>query len=202
MKLIDLSILINEDTPIYPGDAAPKFEKAGDLEKDGFQDCYVSFNNHIGTHIDAPSHMFSDGKNLSQIPLENFTGRGVYVKVEDNKFDLGKIKKVDIREGDIVLFHTGMSDRLFETDYYKDYPQIPSEVAEYLVDKKVKMVGVDMGGVDHDFSIHRLLLKNEIIIIENLSNLEKLEGKEFKVYAFPLKFQLDASPVRVIAEIL
>jgi arylformamidase len=201
MKLIDLSILINEDTPLYPGDAAPKFEKAGDLEKDGFQDCYVSFNNHIGTHIDAPSHMFKDGKNLSEIPLENFAGRGVCIKVEDNKFDLEKVKNADIQKGDIVLFHTGMSDRLFETDYYKDFPQMPEEIAQYLVGKKVKMVGVDVGGIDHDFSLHRLLLKKEILIMENLTNLKELGGKEFKVYAFPIKLQIDGAPVRVVAEI-
>ena len=202
MKLVYLSIVINKDTPLYPGDALPKFEPTGDLKNYGFQDTYVSFNNHIGTHIDAPIHMFSDGKNLDQIPLEQFTGRGVYVKVENKKFDLEKVKQTDIREGDIVFFHTGMSDGLFEPDYYKSYPQIPEEIANYLVEKKVKMMGVDMGGVDHDFSIHRILLKQNILIIENLTNLAELEEKEFKIYAFPLKFELDASPVRVVAEIL
>lgn len=202
MKFVDLSILVNENTPMYPGDKAPKFEPAGVLEKDGFQDHYVSFNNHIGTHLDAPVHMYKDGKSLDRIPLENFTGRGVYIKVVNNTFDLEKIRKVAIGEGDIVLFHTGMSERLYEEDYYKSYPQVPVEVAQHLVDKGIKMMGVDMGGVDHDFSIHRLLLKNEVLILENLINMGTLSGKEFKVYAFPLKFELDASPVRVVAEIL
>ncbi len=202
MKFVDLSILVNEDTPLYSGDKAPKITPEGSYEKTGFLDHYVSFNNHIGTHIDAPVHMFPDGKNLDQIPVEQFTGRGVYIKVEDKTFELEALKQSDIREGDIVLLHTGMSDRLFEPDYYKSYPQVPEEVAQYLVDKKVKMMGVDMGGVDHDFSIHKLLLKNEVLIIENLTNLGELKGKEFKVYAFPIKFQLDASPVRVVAEII
>ncbi len=146
--------------------------------------------------------MFPDEKNLDQISIEKFTGRGVYVKVENKTFSLEILKQADIRKGDIVLFHTGMSDRLFESDYYKSYPQVSVEIAQYLVEKKVKMMGVDMGGVDHDFSIHKLLLKSEVLIIENMTNLGELEGKEFKVYAFPIKFQLDASPVRVVAEIL
>lgn len=202
MKFVDLSITVNEKTPLYPGDKPPKITPEGSYEKTGFLDHYVSFNNHIGTHIDAPIHMFPNGKNLDEIPLEQFTGRGVYVKVENKTFSLEILKQADIREGDIVLFHTGMSDRLFESEYYKSYPQVSVEVAQYLVEKKVKMMGVDMGGVDHDFSIHKLLLKNEVLIIENMTNLAELEGKEFKVYAFPIKFQLDASPVRVVAEIL
>lgn len=131
MKLIDLSILINVNTPLYPGDQSPKFEPTGDLEKDGFQDHYISFNNHIGTHIDAPIHMFAGGKNLDQIPLSQFTGRGVYVKVENKKFNLEKVQQTDIREGDIVLFHTGMSARLHEPDYYQNYPQIPDQLPPY-----------------------------------------------------------------------
>lgn len=202
MKFVDLSITVNENTPLYPGDKSPKITPEGSYDKTGFLDHYVSFNNHIGTHIDAPVHIFADGKSLDQIPLEQFTGRGVCVNVENKTFSLEILKQADIREGDIVLLHTGMSERLFEADYYKSYPQIPVEVAQYLVDKKVKMVGVDMGGVDHDFSIHKLLLKNEVLIIENMTNLGGLEGKKFKVYAFPIKFQLDASPVRVAVEIL
>jgi arylformamidase len=201
MKLIDLSILINENTPLYPGDKKPKFEPTGDLEKDGFQAHYISFNNHIGTHIDAPSHMFAGGRNLEQMSLKSFAGNGVYIRV-DKGYDLEKIKKVSIQRGDIVLFHTGMSDRLHEADYYKKYPGVPEDVAHYLVAKKVKMVGVDTGGIDHDLSVHKVLLQNEILIIENLTNLAVLAAKQFKVYAFPLKLQLDASPVRVVAEII
>lgn len=201
MKLVDLSIIVNEDTPIYPGDKAPKIKQEGSYEKTGFLDHYVSFNNHIGTHIDAPIHMFAGGRSLDQLPLKNFTGNGVYIRVE-NGYDLERIKKVSIQRGDIVLFHTGTSERLYEQDYYKNFPGVPQDVAHYLVKKKVKMVGVDTGGIDHDLSVHKILLQNEILIIENLTNLSVLANRQFKVYAFPIKFQLDASPVRVVAEIL
>lgn len=55
---------------------------------------------------------------------------------------------------------------------------------------------------DHKpFPIHRILLRNDILIIENLTNLKELIGKKFKVYAFPINLQIEASPVRVVAEI-
>lgn len=50
--------------------------------------------------------------------------------------------------------------------------------------------------------VHKILLKNDILIIENLTNVEELEGKEFKIHALPLKLQLDGAPARVVAEIV
>lgn len=86
--------------------------------------------------------------------------------------------------------------------YYTDYPAVPEDIAQQLVDMKVKMVGVDMGSIDHDpFPVHKLLLGSDILIIENLVNVGQLVGKKFKVYALPLNLQVEASPARVIAEI-
>ena len=117
-------------------------------------------------------------------------------------YGIEKIKQVHIQEGDIVLFHTGMSDRYYLLEYFNSYPDIPESVANYLVQKKIKIIGVDMCSPDHPpFPIHKILLKNNILIIENLANLKSLVGKEFKIYAFPLKVSLDGSPVRVVAEV-
>lgn len=77
------------------------------------------------------------------------------------------------------------------------------EVAEYLVEKKVKMVGLDTCSADNqdNFPIHKTLLSGGVLIIENLTNLSKLQGSDFKVYALPLNLQIDGSPTRVVAEI-
>lgn len=202
MKLIDLSVPLNEKTPVYPGDQVMKIESGGVLEKDGYEDHSICVGTHVGTHVDAPSHMVGGGANLDQILLERLSGKGVYVKTGRN-FTLDSIQGVSIQEGDIVLFHTGMSELYHQPDYYENYPAIPEELARYLVEKKVKMVGVDMCSVDHEpFPVHRILLKENILVIENLTNLSALEGKEFRIYAFPIKLQLDGAPTRVVAELL
>ncbi len=202
MPIIDLSVPLNEQTPVYPGDPATKIAPAGVLGRDGFNDHYVSVGTHTGTHIDAPFHMISDGKTLDQTPMEQFVGRGRYVKVENKTFNLAKLKQADIQAGDIVLFHTGMSEIYHEDSYYDDYPAIPEDIANYLVSKRVKMVGVDMCSVDHEpFDTHKVLLKDNVLIIENLTNLKQLEGKTFTVYALPVKLQIDGAPARVIAEV-
>lgn len=203
MKFVDLSVPINENTPVYHGDPKTKIEPMGIFDKDGYEDSYVCIGTHVGTHIDAPRHMIKNGKSLDEIPVEQFVGRGVCIKVADKKFNLEEIKKADIREDDIILFFTGMSDVYHQSEYYDDYPVMSEEIAEFLVSKKVGMVGVDMCSLDHEpFPVHRILLKNDILIIENLTNLRELDGKEFRVYALPVKLQIDGAPARVIAEIL
>ncbi len=202
MKLIDLSVKLNEATPVYPGDPATKIEPAGVLEKDGYADHYISMGTHVGTHIDAPAHMISGGLTLDKLHIEQFVGPGKYIAVA-NSFVLETVKQANLQAGDIVLFHTGMSDKYYDPVYFEDYPAMSEEIAKYLVDRKVRMVGVDTCSVDNidGFPIHKILLGAGVLIIENLTNLGELSGKEFKVYALPLKLDIDGSPARVIAEV-
>jgi arylformamidase len=200
--LIDLSVDLNEKTPVYPGDPETKINPAGIFETSGYQDHYVCMGTHVGTHMDAPSHMISGGKNLNEFPIEKFSGGGVYIRMNED-FDAEEIKKSDIQEGDIVLFHTGMSEKYHDSTYFEKYPAMSEEIAVWLVEKKVKMVGVDTCSVDNieNFPIHKILLRGEVLIIENLSNLKELVGKSFKIHAFPIKLQINGAPVRVVAEI-
>lgn len=200
--ILDLTVPLNEATPVYPGDPKPEIKPAGVLERDGYQDHAITLGTHIGTHIDAPAHMVEDGKTLDQMPIEQFVGRGVCVKVENKVFDIETIRAAGIQEGDIVLFHTGFDKSYHDPAYFEDYPQIPEDVANYLVEQKVSMVGMDMCSPDHEpFKIHKLLLSNNVLIIENLTNLDKLFGENFEVVAMPLNLQIDGAPARVIAKI-
>ena len=197
---VDLSVVLNEQTPVYPGDPQIKISSAGVFEKDGYSDYIITFGNHNGTHVDAPSHMIANGKTLDQFTPEAFTGRGVLVDVQKG-FSLDLVQNSEIQQADIVLFQTGMN--FGRGEYFTKYPAMDEEIARYLVEKKPKMIGIDTCSIDNSegFPIHKILLKNEILIIENLTNLSSLQNKKVTVYAFPLKFQIDGSPARVVAEI-
>lgn len=205
MLIIDLSVLLSEQTPVYPGDPETKLEAITAVETDGHLDHYLSTVTHTGTHIDAPAHMLVGGKTLDKFPINHFVGRGVYIKVENNTFDLKRVKRAGVEAGDIVLFHTGMSDHYLEPAYWKNRPAMSAEIARYLVENKVKMVGLDTGSADgrgsDDHPIHKILLGGDILIIENMANLDQLEGKEFTIYALPLKLAVDGAPARVIAQL-
>jgi arylformamidase len=205
MKIIDLSVLLSADTPVYPGDPATKLEKITTVEQDGVMDHYLSTDTHTGTHIDAPAHMIAGAKTLGQLPIDHFVGPGKYIEVIDNQFDLEAVKAADIQAGDIVLFHTGMSDYYGEDRYWTDRPAMSEEIAQYLVNCQAKMVGLDTGSADAKGSgnhpIHKILLGGEVLIIENMTNLASLADKRFTVYALPLKLDVDGAPTRAIAAI-
>lgn len=192
---------LNADTPVYPGDPKVQIEVAGQIDKDGYLDHLLSFGTHNGTHIDAPAHMVSDGKMLDAFNVDSFIGTGKLLDVRSG-FKLSVLEVTDIQANDIILFYTGASDNYKSPDYYENHPVITDEFADYAVSNGVKMIGVDTGSVDNEpFSIHKKLLVNNILIIENLVNLNKLLGKKFKVIALPLNLEVEGSPARVIAEI-
>jgi arylformamidase len=93
-----------------------------------------------------------------------------------------------------------MSDVYHEVAYYDDYPAMPEDIARYLVEQKVNIVGVDMCSPDREpFEPHRILLSGDVLIMENLTNLGELAGKTFEVYALPIRVDIDAAPASVIA---
>jgi len=196
---IDLSVPINEQTPVYPGDPKTQIQATGSLENDGFQDHVVTLGTHVGTHMDAPAHMIPEGKTLDQYPVERFIGKGIIIKV-DQKYNLDQIKKAPITRGGIVLFHTGFDKKYHSVEYFENYPVMPEDIAHYLVEKQVSIVGFDTCGPDNGpFPMHKILLAGDVLIIENLTGLERLGG-EFEVIALPAKFQLDGAPCRVVAK--
>jgi len=109
----------------------------------------------------------------------------------------------DIRAGGIVLIFTGFDKKFRENEYYEKYPEISLDFAQKLIDLKVKLVGMDIPSPDRSpFKVHKLLLAKEILIIENLTNLEKLVSvPKFEIIALPAKLETEAGFVRVIAKI-
>ena len=90
-----------------------------------------------------------------------------------------------------------MADRYYEPSYFTDYPPLPLDIAEYLVECRVSMVGVDMCSVDYEpFAVHQTLLRGDVLILENLTGLERVAGRDFRVYALPLRLAADGAPVR------
>ena len=202
MAIIDLSYTLNNQTSVYAGDPPVEVVASGELEKDGFADHKVSFGTHIGTHMDAPAHMIIGGKKLMDYPIERFMVRGICLDVRSG-FHAQDIEAADIQPGMAVLFYTSASQYFTDEKYWHDYPVLDQAGIDALVKKQVSMVGMDAGSVDiaEDFPVHKALLGNDILIIENLNGeTVKLVGKEFELFALPLKLEFDGAPTRVIAK--
>lgn len=204
MILIDLSYPIDEKTKIYPGDSHVYLQQEKYHRTDGFSTSRLEIGLHTGTHIDAPMHMFENGKKITDYSLESFYGPSVLIDVRDENIILFKENYNNlIKENDIVLFYTGHDKNYSNDNYFTDHPVFDPEFSQFLVDKKIKMAGMDLPSPDMaPYLIHKKFLENEIIILENMRNLNKLINKNFELYAFPLNINSDSSLVRAVARIL
>ncbi|MDY0235939.1 MAG: cyclase family protein [Gudongella sp.] len=209
MKIIDLTHYISEDMPVYPGTDAPKLQVANTYEKDGFKETLMIMYTHTGTHMDPPAHIFEGKTTLDQFPIEQFVGKALVIDCNDlkegDKIQMKHINRELADKAEFLLFYTGW-EKYWGTDkFFGNYPCIDGEVVNYIIDQNKKGVGLDTIGIDPisdgNLTIHKKLFhNNEMIIIENLMNLDKLGSELFTFIALPLKHvNADGSPIRAIA---
>ncbi len=211
MRIVDLTHSISEDMPVYPGTEGPKFVPANSYEVDGFKETLMTMYTHTGTHMDPPAHLFAGRTTLDQFPISQFVGTALVIDCSDLKegqsITMDYINKQQDKadKAEFLLFRSGW-DRYWGTEkYFGDYPCIDGEVADYLIKSHKKGVGLDVIGLDpitdKNLTLHKMLLKdNEIVIIENLTDLHLLGDDLFTFCALPLKhIDADGSPIRAIA---
>ncbi|WP_302542386.1 cyclase family protein [uncultured Clostridium sp.] len=175
MKYIDLSHEIKNNMPVYPGDIDVNLTKEKDFNKDGYNMYSLYTEMHAGTHIDAPLHMKDNKKFISEYPIEKFIGNVALLDVRGEKIiELKDEYYKNIKENDIVILFTGWDNFYGKEEYYTKHPIVSMELAELLIKKKVKMVGMDMPSPDrNNYEIHNALFENDIFLLENLTNLNK-----------------------------
>ncbi len=210
MKVIDLTHTICKGMPVYPGTEGPKLDVANTYEQHGFKETLLTMFSHTGTHMDSPMHLFADGISLDLMSAEHFVGQGLVIDCSDlkegQKITMKHINSVREKsdQAEFILFHTSW-DKHWGTDlYFGNYPYMTEEVADYLIQSKKKGVGLDVIGLDPisdgKLSLHRKVLSNNMVIIENLKNLSEIGNELFTFCALPLKFESsDGAPVRAIA---
>lgn len=201
-RFIDLSHDIFNNMPVYPGDNDVKLKQDKYLDKDGFVAFNLEIGMHGGTHIDTPMHLINHDKFINEIPLDKFTGKACLLDVRNEKIIVFKKEYADIiNENDIVLLFTNHSQYYGTEEYYKNHPVISEELADFLIAKNIKMLGIDMPSPDmYPFEVHKKMFSHSIMILENLTNLSELANVEdFEIIAFPLKIRAEASLVRAVA---
>lgn len=188
--------------PVYPGDEATRLFQTAFIQSEHFTSFKLETNMHIGTHLDAPLHFIEENKFISDYPVTKFIGKALLIDVREAEFiDIEEEYKSLISEDDIVLFYTGFSQYYGTAHYYSKHPVLTLEFADLLVQKKIKLVGFDTPSPDReDYLVHKKLLNNNIFILENLCNLDKLlPYPNFEIIALPLKIKAEGSPVRAVA---
>jgi len=206
---VDLTHTLSPDISCYPGTEPPVFSGACTLETHGFAERRIAIYSHTGTHVDAPSHILSQGAALDDFGAGRFVGPGTALDLRGldgpviRPEDLAPFQS-EIEGRDFLLLCTGWSGRWGRKSYYEAYPVLTPEAARWLAGFRPKAVGVDAISVDpmdtETFPVHRLLLERDILVIENLTRLEALLGREFLLCCLPLKIEAaDGAPVRAVA---
>ncbi len=209
MKIYDISIPINEQTPVYEGD--PKVEiRTASAIADG-ANANVSnlcLGAHTGTHVDAPNHFIEGSRKVDELSLEVLIGKVRVVEIENDalSIEVSHIENSYLEGAERVLFKTRNST--FWNDlaqgFRKDFTYIAPDAAHKLVELGVKLVGIDYLSVEkfgsEDFQTHITLLENQVIIIEGL-DLREVSAGDYELICLPMRIASgtgDGAPARTV----
>jgi kynurenine formamidase len=208
-KIVDLSLPLTNQTPIYPGDPEPDIRVATTIENEGFNLHYVHIGSQTGSHVDAPYHFCNAGQRIDESDLSLFIGTGVVIPVL-GKGEQEEIVMADVEPylsklelGKIVLFHTGWSQYAGEEKYFR-HPYVHIEVVEEMIRRGIRTFFIDCINIDStggtSFPVHDAIAAVNGIIAENLTNFAGIDFEDPLICAFPLRIVgSDGSPVRAVA---
>jgi arylformamidase len=216
-KFIDLSHVIEHGTVTYKGLPAPiicdylsrEASKKNYAAGTEFQIGKIEMVSNTGTYLDCPFHRYADGKDLSELRLEQFTDLpGIVIRANYHKhmgIDRNYFTRLDV-QGKAVLINTNWDEHWNSEKYFEDHPFLTEDAANYLVEAGVKLVGIDSHNIDDTRSnsrpVHTILLGNEVLIVEHMCNLKALPDEGFLFSAIPPKFKgVGTFPVRAMAKI-
>ena len=204
MKLYDATLSIHEKMVIFPGDPAFKKEPVSQIQTgDDFNLTRITMGTHLGTHVDPPAHYLEAGATVEQIPLESMVGPGVVADLRGrSQIDRHDLEKANIGDHKRVLLKTDNGPRLVETSFHQDFVHLTEDGARYLVEHKVRLVGIDYLSIEHPENpgspVHHLLLEAGILVVEGVHLLEIPPG-EYEIFCLPLKIKgADGAPARVL----
>ncbi|HET9672765.1 MAG TPA: cyclase family protein [Actinomycetota bacterium] len=224
-RIVDLSQDIYTGMMVYPGhlktvlfdhatheETAPRFDSGFSFQTKGFL-----LNDNGPTHVDSFSHLDPDpsAETIDRMPLDLFYGDAVCVdvtgaeprtdipvsRVEEGLTDAG----LEVRPDDIVLFYTGTATKLGGTPaYLSEFPGLGVDVADWIVERRVKSFGIDTCTPDNPSSriypIHMMGREHHITHYENLTNLDQVVGRRFTFIGLPLKLKgAHGGPTRAAA---
>ena len=222
-ELIDLTLTLgSERISLVPGLVGVETEPIQTHATHARSNQKLCLATHIGTHVDAPFHFVDGATTVENMPLEKYAGPAILLDLRSAAKGLEPLTVAELTEAganpesvqdQIVVLFTGWAEaESGGPRFYGHGPYLGTDSAAYLADCGANAVAVDFPIDKHpetplstikDFPVHRLLLGQNIPLIENLINLDKLVGKQFELWALPLKLKGgDGAATRAVARIL
>jgi len=221
LQVVDLSHPLHPAIPYWPGEGYGAFHYAAInvLEQHGKAAGVFEMPEHMGTHVDAPTHFVASPESIDRIPLKRFVREVVVVDISSRAASdpgtLLEVADVEVWEsrhgaappGCVVFVHSGWSARWADADAFRNsmrFPAISREAAQLLLERGVVGIGVDTLSADNgeapNSPVHRLVHGAGAYILENLANLDRLPPRGAFVVIAPLPIRGGTgAPARVIA---
>jgi kynurenine formamidase len=210
-KLIDLSHPLEHGQLSFPSDPTVSVIAQNTIASIGFNMTEIRMATHQGTHFDAPYHFYDDGKTVDQMPLDRFYGPATLIDLAPGSRLAAKTPitletlaphAAKFQPGAKLLCRTGW-DRMFGTpECFGDGPTLTPEAARWIADRRIGLLGMDTMTPSTDWrEVHLMFLERgvEIVLVEGLTNLEKLPER-FTFVGFPLNIKgRDGAPIRAVA---
>ncbi len=202
MSYIDISLPLHNQTVTWPGENLSI--ETQPPSTDGIVVSRLNLWSHTGTHIDAPAHMIPNTKTVDQIPWEKLIGpcQIFTIKSAAPEITLSDFNYKKVIPRSRILFKTKNSKLLEAGKFKEDYTCLSVDVARFLADREIWLVGIDYLSIEAynspNYPVHKMLLEKEIVILEGLY-LEHVPKGEYELYCLPLSlYQADGAPCRAM----
>ncbi len=194
-RIIDVSLGIGPDLLTWPGDPGVSVEPAARLERgDPANVSELRLGSHTGTHVDPPYHFIEGQPTVDGLPLATFFGRAIVADLTGAEaIGAAELDALDLADGTERLLCKTRNSELWSrlpVAFPDDYVAVSPDGARWLVDRGVRLVGVDFLSVERDgppdFPVHRTLLGAGAVIVEGL-DLSAVRPGPYTLVCLPLK---------------
>jgi arylformamidase len=207
LKILDISVSLNADLPVWPGDPKIVIERHRCIsEGNASNDSRIACSVHAGTHVDAPAHFIENGATIEQLSLNVLIGNATVVEILNYNIITPKnLEALNLpAETNRLLFKTKNSALWTNPahQFYPDFAALSADAAAWLVKKGIRLVGVDYLSVqlykDTEPLTHQILLEAGVIIVEGL-NLFNVRQGSYQLICLPLKLAgSEGAPARAV----
>ncbi|HEY5160447.1 MAG TPA: cyclase family protein [Gaiellaceae bacterium] len=199
-EMIDVSVPVSPSTVSWENESAPVIERVSSIEAgDGYNLSRLAFSVHTGTHVDAPSHFIESGGAVETLALDALIGPALVVDARDaeNEIDAERVAHELPTGCQRVLFSTRNSGLWEEPGFCSDSVGISPRAASLLVERGIRLVGIDYLSVGPP-ETHRELLSHNVVLLEGL-DLRGVAAGRYRLLCLPLRIVgSDGAPARAV----
>jgi arylformamidase len=193
--IIDISVPVRTGMVTYPGDPEVSLERVKAIaDGESANLSKLDLGVHSGTHVDAPLRFIDGAGGADELPLNVLNGPCEVV--EAAALDESAVGAVP--EGaERVIFKTPNSELWAQDTFPETFERLDGAAARALVERGVRLVGVDYLSVG-DEDVHRVLLGAGVVPVEGL-DLRGVEPGSYELHCLPLRLVgSDGAPARAI----